>query len=601
MRTSSSPQSWQTRQPTGPSFNIGNCLLIAAVLLTVACMCGALVILAGSSLWDNLVAQPDQDEGTPPVAWPADSAELTVAVSPGMAPLLSGLAEQFNRQQQRTPDDQTMQVQTLALTPEKMVDQSLDAPSFQALAPDSSLWLNQLEQRWAEFQDTEADAEFLVPIGNRRVGTPVRYAASPIVIVAWESVARDMGWPERPIGWQQIQRQATDDPNFKWNHPSTGHASGLLATLAEFYAGAGLTRGLTPEAATDPRTLEYVRAVEATVRFYGEGEEVIVERLAAEGRNFLDAFVAQEQVVVAWNQRQAQAAGERLVAIYPAEGTLWADHPLALLELSGPNETSVTDNQRRTFQAFVQFLTSTDVQRQLLAAGYRPADLSISLDEPGSPFADADAVNWRQPQTTLQIPSAAVVEIVQNVWWYTKRPTNVYLVVDTSGSMQGTKLRRAKEALQAFVSQIQGDRDQVGLIEFGSNVKLFEPLQPLDDDSRQELTVQISRMEANGQTAMIDAVLEAYDNLQQTSDAEAINAIVVMTDGRENDSRYDVSDLRRQFEQEQTVTVIVFAIAFGSDADVDLLQDIADIGNGQFRRADETDIEELYKIISTYF
>jgi Ca-activated chloride channel family protein len=610
MGTSSS-QSWQTpqsSQPTGPSFNIGNCLLIAAVLLTVACMCSVLVFLAGDSLWDTLTAPSDQDEPTPPVSWPADSAELTVAVSPGMAPVLGELAEQFNRQQQpvvsssnpSAPDEQTMQVRTLALDPENIVEQSLSAPAFQALAPDSSLWLNQLEQRWAERQDT-AGEEGLVPIGNRRVGTPVRYATSPIVIAAWESVARDMGWPERPIGWQQIQRQATDDPNFKWNHPSTSNASGLLATLAEFYAGAGLTRGLTPEAATDPQTLEYVRAVEATVRFYGEGEEVIVERLAAEGRAFLDAFVTQEHVIIAWNQRQAQGAGERLVAIYPAEGTLWADHPLALLELGGPNETSVTDNQRRTFHAFAQFLSSADVQRQLLAAGYRPADLSISLDESGSAFASSDAVDWRQPQTTLQIPSAAVVGVVQNVWWYTKRPTNVYLVVDTSGSMQGNKLRRTQDALRAFVGQIQGDRDQVGLIEFGSDVKRFEPLQRLDDDSRQELLERINQMRADGQTALIDAVVEAYEDLRKTGDTEAINAIVVMTDGRENASHYGTYHLQSRFEEEQTVTVVVFAIAFGDDADDDLLQEIADIGSGQFRRADETDIEELYKIISTYF
>ena len=486
MSTSSSPQGWQTpqsSQSTGRPPNWGNCLLVAGILLVITCICSALAILVGNSLWDNLVAQSgQQDEDTQTVAWSADSAELTVAVSPGMVPVFRDLAEQFNRQQQHTPDGQTMQVQTLELDPERMVEQSLGAPSFQALAPDSSLWLNQLEQRWAELQSAEAGDESLVPIGNRRVSNPVRYATSPIVIAAWESVARELGWPERPIGWQQIQRQATDDPNFKWNHPSTSHASGLLATLAEFYAGAGLTRGLTPETATDPQTLEYVRAVEATVRFYGEGEEVIVEQLAAEGRDFLDAFVAQEQVVIAWNQQQSTS--ERLVAIYPAEGTLWADHPLALLELGAPGETSVTDNQRRTFHAFAQFLSTADVQRQLLAAGYRPADLSVPLDESGSPFAGTDAVDWRQPQTTLQIPPAPVVEVVQNVWWYTKRPTNVYLVVDTSGSMGGNKLRRTKEALHAFVNQIQGDRDQVGLIEFGSGVKLFEPLRPLDDDNR---------------------------------------------------------------------------------------------------------------------
>lgn len=565
-------------------------LLVGAVATFLGlCICGLVAV----GVW-RMFSAPDVS--TPATSWPANSAELTVAVSPGMVPTFQALAEAFNRQNRRTPDGETMRVRTLELAPEKMVRQGLTAPPFQALTPDSSLWLDQLEQRWAEREAAEAEGQ--IPIGQRRVGNVIRYATSPIVIAAWESVARDLGWPERPIGWQDIQRKATQDPNFKWNHPSTSHASGLLATLAEFYAGAGLTRGLTEAAATDPKTLEYVRAVEATVRFYGEGEEVIVERLAAEGRNFLDAFVAQERVVIHWNQRQR---GERLVAIYPAEGTLWADHPLALLELGGPDEPAVTDNQRRTFQAFAQFLTSAEIQRQLLAAGYRPADLSIPLDEAGSPFANTDAVDWRQPQTTLQIPGPAVVEVVQNVWRYTKRPTNVYLVVDTSGSMEGTKLERTKEALRAFIDQIQGDRDQVGLIEFGPGVKQFHQLRRLDEPARQALIEQVNRMEAGGGTALIDAVWEAFSDLQRIGDRQAINAIVVMTDGRENESSRTLRQLSRLFEREQTVPVVVFTIAFGSDADEEVLQAIARAGNGQFRRASETDIEELYRIISTYF
>jgi Ca-activated chloride channel homolog len=571
------------------------CLIALIGLIVVVCACGPLTLTAGRQLWDAISGPGEEEEA---ISWSSDSAELTVVVSPGMSDMFQALVSDFNAQNQRTPDGETMQVQTLMLSPEKMVEESLGTPSFQALAPDSSLWLNQLERRWAEVQGADADEEALIPIDNRRTSAPVRYAVSPIVIAAWEDVARDLGWPEEPIGWQEIQRKATDDPDFKWNHPSTGHASGLLATLAEFYAGANLTRGLTPEAATAEETLEYVKAVEATVRFYGEGEEVIVERLATEGRDFLDAFVTQEQVVIEWNQ---SSPAERLVAIYPAEGTLWADHPLALLELGSPGEIPITDNQRRTFQAFAQFITSAEAQKRLLAAGYRPADLSISLDEEGSPFANTDAVDWRQPQTTLQIPSASVVEVVQNVWWYTKRPTNVYLVVDTSGSMSGNKLVLTQDALQAFVNQIQGDRDQVGLIEFGSGVKSFEPLQPLDDERRRALSRRIDALEANGDTALIDAVWEAHESIQETADTEAINAIVVMTDGQENDSYHNILELEQRLRQEQGVTVVTFTIAFGRNADEGLLQRIADAGDGQFRRADETDIEELYKIISTYF
>ncbi len=562
--------------------------------IVVLCLCVIVVAWAGQSVWNSL--RDRRSTTTGPEGWDSATAEVTVAVSPGMASTLAKLAEQFNAQARKAPDGSLMLVRTVSVVPEKMIEQSLANPPFQAIAPDSSLWLNQLDRRWAE-QYGASEGETLIPIGNRRFGDPVRYAASPVVIAAWESVARGLGWPDRDIGWKDIQQKATADATFKWNHPSTGHASGLLATLAEFYAGAGLTRGLTEEAATAQTTLDYVRAVEATVRFYGEGEDVIVQRLAAEGRNFLDAFVAQEQVVIAWNQAQS---GERLVAIYPAEGTLWADHPLALLELGMPGEAPITDNQRRTYQAFVAYLTSPEVQQQLLSVGYRPADLGVALDGTGSPFT-GDAVDWRQPQTTLQIPSASVVEVVQNVWWYTKRPTNVYLVVDTSGSMEGDKIALTRTALRSFVDQIRGDRDKVGLVTFASSVYVERPLQALDDAGRTALYTAIERLSASGNTALIDGVWEAYSRLMIEGNPESINAIVVMTDGQENSSGQSLSAMQRRIRQEGEMQIVIFTIAFGSDADEKLMRSMAEIGGGQYRRADETDIEDLYKIISTYF
>ncbi len=563
-------------------------LATALVVLGLVCALGGAAVYGGRIALDWIDQRLPRSTQAPGDA--TSASELTVAVSPAMKPVFDRLVQSFNEGE----SDGSLPIRTLELTPEKMVEQSLEAsPAFQALAPDSSLWLHQVEQQWAATVEGGEQGS-VIPIANRRMSTPVRYAVSPVVVVAWESVARDLGWPFEPLGWQEIQLKATRDPNFKWNHPSTNNASGLLATLAEFYAGANLTRGLTEEAATAPSTLEYVRNVEATVRFYGEGEAVILDRLHAEGRNFLDAFVAQEQVVIAWNQAQPS---ERLVAIYPAEGTLWADHPLALLELD-----TVTDAQRRTYQEFVTFLTGSEAQHTLLAAGYRPADLSIPLDGPDSPFAGNDAVDWQQPQTTLQIPAQQVVQVVQNVWRYTKRPTNVFLVVDTSGSMEdGTKMDSTKEALLAFLDNIQGDRDQVGLIEFGSDIKRVEPLSTLTADGRQRLQAVIGAMQPRGNTALLDAIWEAHQQIVQTNDTEAINAIVVMTDGLENASRHTEIELQRAFGNSESLRIVVFTVGFGSDADVKLLQQIALSGGGQFRRADETDLEELYRTISTYF
>jgi Ca-activated chloride channel homolog len=573
------------------------------VLLAMACTLAGGVIYGGrlATRWlgDRIGAVASGES--------RDSAvDLVIAVSPAMKPTFDRLVQTFNERASQTASGErptTLPIRTLEMAPDKMVQQGTEStPPFQALAPDSSLWLDQLEQRWAEITGS-GNGDSIIPIAVQRTSTPVRYATSPIVIVAWESVARELSWPYEPVGWQQIQRRATEDPDFKWNHPSTNNASGLLATLAEFYAGAGLTRGLTEEAATAPATLEYVRAVEATIRFYGEGEAVILQRLRAEGRAFLDAFVAQEQVVIAWNQEQP---AERLVAIYPAEGTLWADHPLALLELE-----TLSKAQRRTYQQFTAFLLGEEAQSVLLSAGYRPADLSLSLAERDSPFGPVSAasgddshpaVDWRQPQTTLQMPSRQVVEVVQNVWWYTKRPTNVFLVVDTSGSMQeGNRMENTKAALLAFIDNIQGDRDQVGLIEFGTGIKRLEPLRPLTDEGRDHYQRVIRAMTPSGRTALLDAVVAAHQEILKAGDTEAINAIVVMTDGLENASRYTPQDVRRAFEGTDTQHIVIFTIGFGADADVKLLQEIAAAGRGQFKMADETDIEELYRVISTYF
>ncbi|MBK6429574.1 vWA domain-containing protein [Candidatus Amarolinea dominans] len=556
-------------------------IIVGALALLLCC---ALAAIAWNGLRGPLTPLAQQADNTVGFR----NATLTLAYSPEKGQMLQILVDQFNRQNLRTADGQAMQVKLVEMNPEDMVSAALEDPTFQALTPDSMLWLDQLDRQWALRQQVEAGQ-----IAPRRVGEATRYAVSPIVIAAWETVARDLGWPQ-PVGWNTIQKRAADDASFKWNHASTGHASGLLATLAEFYAGAGKTRGLTADDATAQTTLDYVRNIERTVKYYGEGELTVIERAQKEGRSFLDAFVVQEQLVVRFNRDQR---GEKLVALYPTEGTLWADHPLALLELP-----SLAANQRRTYQALREFLLNADSQKLVLSYGYRPADLSIALDSADSPLTAANGVDPKQPQTTLQMPPAAVVEVVQNVWYYTKRLTNVFLVVDTSGSMRGEKLDAAKTALGAFLAQIKGSQERIGLVEFSGQVNNVIELEELGR-TRDTLDSAIAALNANGDTALLDGVRTAYQRLQERGDKERINAIVAMTDGRENASSVSLNTLVREIQRgNQTgVPVVIFCIAYGSDADYDTLRAVADASGGQVREGTEQTIRELYKLLSSYF
>jgi Ca-activated chloride channel family protein len=409
-----------------------------------------------------------------------------------------------------------------------------------------------------------------------------------------------MGYPGKAIGWNALQQRASSDSTFSWNHPSTSYASGLLATLAEFYVGAGISRGLTEELATKSTTIEYVKKIEGTVRFYGEGESAILERLKKDGPSLLDAFVAQEQIVLRWN---SENPSPKLIAVYPIEGTLWADHPLALLEqYTDFDKSTLTNTQRDTFYEFTRFLLLANTQKQVLAAGWRPVNTDISLLSDGSPFKGSTSVDPLQPKTTLAVPPYSVIQVIEDYRSAIKKPTNVVLVVDTSGSMSSSsKLPKVKTALNAFVAIINGKNDRLALIDFADTIKYNSGLQAVNDAYKTQLTRYVTDMSATGNTAVLDSVLEAYNLLQKQGDPQAINAIVVMTDGKENASRAtNTANLERTLTGAR-VPVVVFSIAFGEDADTAIMQRLATATKGQFRQANTFNIEELYKIISTYF
>lgn len=534
-------------------------LIVLGIVVGILFACGAGLV------W--LVSSPS----TPP-----EIATLDLAYSPEKETLIQDLVARFNRAGFKTPDGQSMQVKATRMDPPDMVD-AARAGQFTAISPDSSLWLAQV------------DAGLDRPL----VSESTRFAVTPVVIAMWTDTAQSLGYP-KPISWQDILTKAKTDTNFRWSHPSTSSASGLLATLAEFYAGAGKTRDLTEQDVKDRKTLDYVGALEKTVRYYGEGEQATIDQVLTKGRNYLDAFVVSERMVIYFNSKSST----KLVAVYPSEGTLWEDHPLALLE-----QPSLTNNQRLTYRRLRDFLLSRDIQKLVLQAGYRPVDLNLRLDDPSSPIRTQNGVDPAQPQTTLQMPNAAVVDVVQSSWYLAKRPANIYLVIDTSGSMEEqNKLAEAKQALVSFLDQVQGETDRVGLVPFANTI--YGSITPQEiGNQRGTLKSKLNALKADGRTALLDGVAFAYDDLQKRGERDRINVILAMTDGIENASSINQNQLVQRIKsRNQTgVPVLIFSIAYGNDADLEVLTTISEATGGFARRADPDTIRKLYRILATYF
>ncbi|MDP2935722.1 MAG: vWA domain-containing protein, partial [Dehalococcoidia bacterium] len=221
----------------------------------------------------------------------------------------------------------------------------------------------------------------------------------------------------------------------------------------------------------------------------------------------------------------------------------------------------------------------------------------------------------------LQMPASGTLAHLQASWASgLKRRANIILVMDTSGSMSGEKLRRAKEAMASFIKQVPSDEEHVGLVSFSSDFREVVPLGRLGDN-RQQLLARTDQLAAEGNTAFYYSVWRAQSLLAQRKDPERINVVVAMTDGQENYSQNfsqrnipgvglvppitganakDVSPLVTALKLNGS-GILVFAVAYGSDADINVLSTLAGAFGGQAYRVDPDTIGKLYELISHNF
>src|SRR6185369_1944962 len=126
-------------------------------------------------------------------------------------------------------------------------------------------------------------------------------------------------------------------------------------------------------------------------------------------------------------------------------------------------------------------------------------------------------------------------------------PVSVGVIFDVSGSMSGDKIKRAREALSKFV-QTSHDSDEYFLIGFNNRAQL------LLDKTRDGNAVlaKLTFVETKGQTALYDAVYLGVEKVQRG--AHRKRALLVISDGQDNNSRYTFDNLRRLLK-ESDVTV----------------------------------------------
>ncbi len=497
--------------------------------------------------------------------------------------------------------------------------------------PASSAWISLLNQQW--HSKNSSDLVAVTPTGtptnsqtNSQTNSPSSLITSPIVIAMWQSQAEALGWrPIDPIGWGAIAN-LIQSPNgwgdyhhpewgkFKFASPNSDYSTaGLGALIAMNYAGTCIesgaatpspstckTSGLTASDVNNSNVKAFVANIERSAISYNASTSTLMDQMLSHGLTYLNAIPVEESLVIQANDKTKHPSlPDKLVAIYPAQGTVVADYPLAILQGNW-----VTASRSAAALKLRDFLLSPPEQAKAVQYGFRPTN-GVGMV---APFDDDHGVDPKQAGAGLPIPDISVLQAIQANWSQQRRPFCVMLLVDTSGSMNFPvdnmpKIDGAKEGLKDFINFMH-DSDQLGLITFSNRTDSLASINIPLGPARQDILSNINGIFADGGVKLFDTIAAQFQKLQQLP-STSIRAMIVLSNQPDNQSSMNLSQLLGLItppgQQDPATTIKIFTIAYGNHADVDALTRIAKQTGGQEFSAMPQDLQDVYLQIIKLF
>jgi len=158
-----------------------------------------------------------------------------------------------------------------------------------------------------------------------------------------------------------------------------------------------------------------------------------------------------------------------------------------------------------------------------------------------------------------------------------RKPVNVALVLDRSGSMQGMPLEAAREAALLFTSFLNAE-DRLTVVTFDEDAYLVFGPGAGNDPAAQDA---IRRIACGGSTNLSAGWLEAHRALARSL-VPWINRVVLLTDGQANRGIVDHTMLGSLVGGATSERVTTSCIGFGPHFDENLLRLLSDKGDGHF-------------------
>src|SRR4029079_17203557 len=213
-------------------------------------------------------------------------------------------------------------------------------------------------------------------------------------------------------------------------------------------------------------------------------------------------------------------------------------------------------------------------------------------------FTKREKLEARREQTVdvlIRItPPAPNLDASRRANWKGRPDLNLSLVLDRSGSMEGEKMIRAREAAMFCVDQML-PMDRLSVVTFDDRIDVLFPSEPVTN--KPLLKDLISRVAARGSTALHEAWVRGGITVTEQMLDQGINRVILVTDGLANIGITNTDEIVGQAMGLYQRGVSTSTIGIGADFNEDLLMPMAQSGGGNaWHVVEPEDMQHIFQV-----